>query len=126
MRGGGAVGSTRDAVYCYFGSTRSAALGMEAVLRESDFGCGRYVCDDPSSIPMWLVLLLVILLALLIVSVLQPKAKEPPPLKKAVDDVLKGYQEQAETWGDSEAKTAFGQAREKVAGVIDRYESRPI
>jgi hypothetical protein len=95
-------------------------------LREPDYGCGRYVCDDPSAIPMWLVVILLIVLVLLLVSIVQPAKKEPPPLKKAVDDVLEGFQKQARVWDDKKAETAFDEARKKVSDVIDKYKSKPI
>ena len=95
-------------------------------MRDAYYECARYACDDSSSIPFWLVFILLILLVILLVSWLAPPKDEPKPLKKAVDDVLKGYEDQAQTWGDSEAKTAFAQARGKVADVIEKYKSKPI
>ena len=94
-------------------------------MREPDFGCGRYLCDDPSSLPMWVVILLLIILALVVASFVGSKRVDKT-LKEAVDDVLRRYEEQAQTWGDDEAGTAFSQARRSVAEVIDRYEDRPL
>ena len=89
---------------------------------KTDFGCGPYLCDDPSSVPFWAVIILLILLVLLIVSFVQTK-KDPPTLEKAVDDVLKGFEDQAQTWGNIEAKDAFSQARTKVRNEIVKYKS---
>lgn len=100
-------------------------------MREPIFDCAHRFCEDAApaaggEVPMWAVLALLVLLSLLVVSFLpQPKKDPPPPLEKAVDDVLKGFEDQALTWGDPEARTAFIQAREKVKGVIAKYDSTP-
>lgn len=82
------------------------------------------VCDEPSSFPFWIAFLLGILLLVLVVSAIQPKkADPPPPLRKAVDDVLAGYEKQAQVWGDSEAVTAFKNARMDVQTAIAKYKN---
>jgi hypothetical protein len=79
------------------------------------------VCNDAWGMPFWAILLVIVLFALLVAALL-PAPKEPPPLKKAVDDVLAGYQKQAQVWGDREAETAFINAREDVGKAIDKYK----
>jgi hypothetical protein len=81
------------------------------------------VCDEPSSIPFWFTAILVALLIGLVISAI-PAAKkpDPTPLKKAVDDVLAGYEKQAQVWGDTEAVTAFRHARTDVGNVLDKYK----
>jgi hypothetical protein len=92
-------------------------------VRGEDFECvTQQVCDDPSSIPFWLAVILGILLLVLLVSLVQPKKDPTPPLKKAVDDVLAGYEKQAQVWGDREAVVAFGNARRDVAAAVDKYK----
>lgn len=101
---------------------------MEAALRGPNLLCDPF-CGDAAAadwgIPFWAILLLIILFALLLAAFVTPK-KPPAPLKKAVDDVLAGFQTQAQTWGDREAESAFASARAKVAAEIDKYEeARP-
>ena len=92
-------------------------------MRGHNLLCDSYVCNDVAGgVPFWAVLLLVILLALLLAAFVAPR-KEPATLKKAVDEVLEGFQTQAQTWGDKEAETAFANARNKVAAVVDKYQT---
>jgi hypothetical protein len=92
-------------------------------VRGDDFECITHqICDDPSSVPFWLAVILGILFLLLVVSLLQPKKDPPPPLSKAVDDVLAGYEKQAQVWGDREAVVAFGNARREVAAAVAKYK----
>jgi hypothetical protein len=93
-------------------------------VRGSNLLCDPY-CGDATAaagwgVPFWAILLLIILLALLLATFATPK-KDPPTLKKAVDDVLAGFQTQAQTWGDREAESAFASARAKVAAEIEKY-----
>lgn len=101
-------------------------------MRDPIFDCAPHLCESASTgasgdwgFPFWVAVLLIILVSLLIVSFVQPK-KDPPTLKKAVDDVLEGYEKQARVWGDNEAETAFRNARTDVGKVVDKYRSPPF
>jgi hypothetical protein len=92
-------------------------------LRGPNLLCDPYLCNDVAGgVPFWAILLLIILVALLIATFVGPR-RDPPTLEKAVDDVLDRYQQQAVTWGDDEAATAFGNARADVRRVVRNYRS---
>lgn len=81
-------------------------------------------CDDRWSTPEWIAIILIVALILLVLSAIPVKKPDPPPpLKKAVDDVLAGYEKQAQVWGDAEAVTAFKNARMDVQNVVAKYKN---
>jgi hypothetical protein len=94
-------------------------------LRPADFDCVKDgTCYDPAAISGWgawsvpellVAVIFAFLVLLLLANLLRQPEKPKPPIREAVDKILKDLEDQATRYNRPEAATALKDARSQVA-----------